>query len=72
MSQTALISAKTARVRLGVGETTLWRWRRDGIGPRWCKMGRRTMYDLDSVEAFIREQLDACSDTRPSSSEVAA
>lgn len=59
MAYRVLISAKTMQERIGVGEVTAWRWRRDKFGPRWCKMGSRVMYDLDSVEAFIEERLNA-------------
>lgn len=48
-----LISNKSVQARLGVGDVTLWRWRREGYGPQWCKMGSKVMYDLDSVEEFI-------------------
>lgn len=63
MTDRMLISAKSVQARLGVGEVTLWRWRKDGEGPRWCKMGSRVMYDLNSVEAFIDERLAATAPT---------
>lgn len=62
MSQAILITAKTTRTRLGVSNVTLWRWRKDGSGPRWCKMGARIMYDLHSVNEYIEQRLREHSD----------
>jgi predicted DNA-binding transcriptional regulator AlpA len=59
MASRQLVTAKHVRERLGVGEVTLWRWRKEGTGPQWCKMGVRTMYDLDSLERFIEDRLAA-------------
>jgi excisionase family DNA binding protein len=28
---------------LGIGEVTLWRWRRDGVGPRFHRVGPRAI-----------------------------
>ncbi|MCZ8012026.1 MAG: helix-turn-helix transcriptional regulator [Gemmatimonas sp.] len=65
MSQPILISAKTARTFLGVGDVTLWRWRTSGIGPRWCKMGARIKYELSSVNEYIEQRLQERSSTAP-------
>lgn len=62
MSQAILITAKTAKTRLGVSVVTMWRWRKDGIGPRWCKMGARIMYELHSVNEHIEQRLREHSD----------
>ena len=56
-----LIPQKHALTLMGVGHVTAWRWRRDGVGPRWAKMGSRVLYDLDALETFIANRLDACS-----------
>lgn len=72
MADRMLISAKSVQARLGVGEVTLWRWRKDGEGPRWCKMGSRVMYDLQSVEAFIEARLSGDNGNRDGLTEHAA
>ena len=57
MSTTTLLRAKTVRDLLGQSDVTLWRMRRDGTGPRFCKIGARVMYDAEDVERFLRERL---------------
>jgi hypothetical protein len=36
---------------------TLWRWRENNEGPRWCKINARVMYDASDVERFLEEKL---------------
>ena len=36
---------------------TLERWRYQGTGPRFLKVGGRVIYRLDDIEAFETEQL---------------
>ncbi len=38
--------------RWGVSETTLERWRADGIGPNYLKLCGRVVYRLQDIEAF--------------------
>ena len=38
---------------LGVKEDTLDHWRVRGHGPRFVRIGRRIMYRLEDIEAFI-------------------
>ena len=33
--------------------TTLWRWRRDGIGPKYQRIGRMIRYRQEDVQAWI-------------------
>ena len=56
-----LIPVEQFRARIGIGETTEWRMRRDGTAPSWCRIGKRIMYDYDAVERFIESKLAACS-----------
>lgn len=35
-------------------ESTVRSWRRRRIGPAWCRVGRRVLYDARDVDAFIR------------------
>ncbi len=38
--------------RWGVSETTLERWRAEGIGPKFLKLGGRVMYREQDIESF--------------------
>jgi hypothetical protein len=36
------------RQKTGYGtRKTLWRWRRLGVGPKWVKIGRAVLYQVD-------------------------
>ena len=48
----ALSEDQVARM-LGITSSALRRWRRDGAGPRFRKLGRAVRYMLTDVEAFI-------------------
>ncbi len=61
MAPSLLVQAAYVQQRLGVGATTLWRWRKSGAGPRWAKLGARVMYDHDDVERFMEERIAASS-----------
>lgn len=44
---------------LGVKEVTLWRWRRDGIGPRFHRVGPRAIrYSREAVSEWLRQNSD--------------
>ena len=43
--------------RWNVSETSLERWRSDGIGPVFLKLQGRVLYRLEDVEAYERECL---------------
>lgn len=47
-----LVRQEDVMSKLQVKAVTLWRWRRDGIGPKWCKLGRCVRYLADDVEKF--------------------
>lgn len=38
---------------------TVRHWRKNGRGPQGFKLGRRVLYDIDDVEAFIAEARQA-------------
>jgi hypothetical protein len=40
--------------RWGLSVKTLRRWRREGLGPVFCKLGARVTYLIAEVEAFER------------------
>lgn len=44
---------------LGVDEVTLWRWRRDGIGPRYHRVGPRAIrYARADVDAWLESHAE--------------
>ncbi len=43
--------------RWDISETSLERWRSDGIGPVFLKLQGRVLYRLEDVEAYERECL---------------
>ncbi len=49
---TMLTERKVAE-RLGVSRPTLRRWRSDGTGPTWFRIGRRVMYPHAALETWI-------------------
>jgi predicted DNA-binding transcriptional regulator AlpA len=44
---------------LGIPKTTLYRWRRIGIGPAPGRVGKYLRYDPAEVAAWFRKQQDA-------------
>lgn len=38
---------------LGVAPATLRKWRTTGEGPRFLKIGRRVVYDVEVIQAFV-------------------
>ena len=57
------LNAKQAAEFLTLSELTLRNWRKQGIGPRYCKFGRRVTYEKAELAAWARAQ------TRTSTSE---
>jgi len=45
--------------RTGIPLSTLRYYRLNGLGPRSFKLGRRVMYAIDDVEAWIEAARDA-------------
>lgn len=41
---------------LGTTPGTLAQWRYLGVGPRFIKLGRKVMYDVADVEAWLNAQ----------------
>jgi hypothetical protein len=39
---------------LGKAPITLARWRREGYGPEWCRVGRSPRYTRQSLSAFMQ------------------
>lgn len=57
------MSPREVAARLSVTETTLSRWRAEGKGPPWVKIGGRHRY--------VREGFEAWLESRPSGGEGA-
>lgn len=47
-----LVSEADLAVRYGRTVRTLQRWRREGTGPVWMKIGAGVFYRLEDVEGF--------------------
>lgn len=41
--------------RWSVSVSTLRRWRQQGTGPAYMKLGKRVAYSLDAIEKYERE-----------------
>jgi len=50
-----LLSQRELRNLLSQSDSTLERWRREGKGPRFIKIGRSVRYRESDVEAFLEE-----------------
>ncbi|MGC5617708.1 helix-turn-helix domain-containing protein [Georgenia sp. Z1491] len=60
MSETPLVyrgvlSAKEAAGFLATTEGTLSQWRHRGEGPPFARMGRKIVYRVESLDAWLRE-----------------
>jgi len=49
-----LLSTGGAAEYLGLGQSTLEKWRLIGSGPRFVTLGRRIVYDPEDLDAFAR------------------
>lgn len=52
----ALIPEKLVRERFGIGRSTMWRWRKNGTGPKCYQLGPRLMYDPADIAAWLEAQ----------------
>jgi excisionase family DNA binding protein len=65
-NQSSLLTQTEAARFLRVSERTLERWRVEGQGPCFSKIGRRVVYRAEELDAWVNAQ------TRTSTSEVPA
>jgi predicted DNA-binding transcriptional regulator AlpA len=49
-----MLSATAAAHYLGVGKSSMDKWRLLGSGPKFCTIGRRVVYDPDDLDEFVR------------------
>ena len=62
MQETEFLTTREASAFLRVSKPTLERWRMEGRGPRYVKIGHRVFYPRAELDGFLREQLV---ETRP-------
>lgn len=48
-NHTTTFSASETSKILGVSKTSLWRWRKKGIGPKWVMVANRIQYEKEDV-----------------------
>jgi excisionase family DNA binding protein len=54
MSMDRLVRERVLAEQLDVARGTLRRWRAEGGGPRYVKIGRSIRYDPDDVQAYLK------------------
>lgn len=54
--QRTLMDPHRAAAFLGVAVSTLARWRVEGRGPRWSKLGSSVRYDVADLHAWVDAQ----------------
>jgi predicted DNA-binding transcriptional regulator AlpA len=52
-----LISAAHAPDYIGIQRQTLARWRHEGFGPQWVRMGRRIFYRSSDLRAWVESRI---------------
>lgn len=50
-----VLSPKDAAAALGVSTRTLDRWRVEGLGPLFCKLGKRVAYTECDLQRFVAD-----------------
>ncbi|MFC2925266.1 MULTISPECIES: helix-turn-helix transcriptional regulator [Hyphobacterium] len=66
MTPDFLLTPKQAARYLNLAEISLAKWRVDGTGPEYFKLGRAVRYRVDSLDAWLEERLQrSTSETRP-------
>jgi predicted DNA-binding transcriptional regulator AlpA len=52
-----LVTPKALAERLDMSTSTLAKWRLDGAGPAYVKIGARVAYDEEMVEAWLASRV---------------
>jgi len=47
------VPPEVAARRLGIASSTLAKLRQTGVGPAFCKLGRRVVYRLADLESYL-------------------
>lgn len=61
----AALSTVEAAAFLGVGYSTMKKWRAQGVGPRYAKVGSLVLYRPADLEAFVEDALVGSGSTGP-------
>jgi hypothetical protein len=56
------LEPKAAAVYLNVSVRCLEEWRKQGIGPKWRKIGKRVFYCINGLDAFLGKGLSSDTD----------
>jgi predicted DNA-binding transcriptional regulator AlpA len=55
-SRGPLLRTKQAAAYLGLSKGVIDRWRLQGIGPRWSRLGKKiVVYSIEDLDAFLDE-----------------
>ncbi len=57
-----LVDELTAAAALNMHPRTLTKWRWEGKGPPYCKIGRSVRYSLTDLETFVEKSRIAAND----------
>lgn len=63
-----LIAAKELPKFIGIAYQTLARWRHEGFGPEWCRVGRLVYYRVASVKFWLSSR-ESSRTSRPQTQE---
>ncbi|MBI9078065.1 MAG: helix-turn-helix domain-containing protein [Desulfatibacillum sp.] len=68
MNESALLNQEQTAQFLNISHRTLEKWRWEGTGPRFCKIGRRAMYKPADLQSYVDAQTrQSTSDPGPTS-----
>ena len=62
MQETEFLTTREASAFLRISKPTLERWRMEGRGPRYAKIGHRVLYPRVELDRFLQEHIV---ETRP-------
>jgi hypothetical protein len=57
IGQLRLLKPSDIATKIDTKPSTLAKWRLDGVGPPYIKVGGRVMYDEDTVEHWMRSRM---------------
>lgn len=55
---TDYIGSEELASRLGLGTSCLNKWRNEGTGPKWVRLGGSVRYMVGDVEQWLKEQAE--------------
>ncbi|MBI9081855.1 MAG: helix-turn-helix domain-containing protein [Pseudodesulfovibrio sp.] len=57
LNEAALLNQEQTAQFLNISPRTLEKWRWEGTGPRFCKIGRRAMYRPVDLQSYVDSQI---------------